>query len=68
MLCAECGGKLEVIDVVRDEDDIYRRRKCKICGKLSYSHEEFVEPDDSFRAAWNKIDSTIRNKGKEEKK
>lgn len=67
MLCETCGGKLEVIEVLRDTDDIYRRRKCRICGRLLYSHEFFVEPDDSFRATWNELDRDKRNKNKEEK-
>lgn len=67
MLCNSCGGRLDVIEVLRDTDDIYRRRKCKKCGRLLYSHEAFVEPDDSFRATWNKLDHNNRNKTKEEK-
>ena len=68
MICVSCGGKLEVVDVLRDTDDVYRRRKCKLCGRLLYSHESFVEPDDSFRATWNTLDRNIRTKNKEENK
>lgn len=68
MLCLSCGGKLEVIEVLRDTDDIYRRRKCKVCGRLLFSHESFVEPDESFRSTWNELDRSNRNKTKEEPK
>lgn len=67
MFCVSCGGRLEVIEVLRDDDDIYRRRKCKNCGKLSFSHEEFIEPDDSFRSVWNECYRNKVNKHKEEK-
>lgn len=53
MICPSCNGKLEVVDVVRDVDDIYRRRKCKSCGQLIYTTESEVKPDTAFRAAWN---------------
>lgn len=32
MLC-ECGGKVGVIDTYGDVGKVYRRRKCKKCGK-----------------------------------
>lgn len=53
MICPVCEGKLEVVDTVRDIDDIYRRRKCKLCGQLIYTTESEVQPDTAFRAAWN---------------
>lgn len=68
MFCISCGGKLEVVDVVRDLDDVYRRRKCKSCGKLVFTFESEVEPTDSFRAAWNECNRNIRNRNKGEKK
>ena len=68
MFCTSCGGRLGVVEVLRDTDDIYRRRKCKKCGRLLYSHEVFIEPDDSFRATWNECDRNARSKNKEENK
>lgn len=63
MICPVCEGKLEVVDVVRDIDDIYRRRKCKSCGQLVYTTESEVKPDTAFRNAWN----ACARKNKEEK-
>lgn len=63
MICPACNGKLEVVDVVRDSDDIYRRRKCKSCGQLIYTTESEVTPDTAFRAAWNACERNSRVKG-----
>ena len=68
MNCPECNSKLEVINVVRDTDDIYRRRRCKVCGKLVYTHESEVIPDAAYRSNWTNLVNNSRNRNKEEKK
>ena len=68
MICTQCGSKLEVVDTVRDDDDVYRRRRCKACGKLVYTLESEVEPNAEYHSNWNNLVYNSRNKNKEEKK
>lgn len=68
MVCPDCGGKLTVVDTVRDEDDVYRRRKCAVCGRLVYTLESEVEADAKYHSNWNNLIYSSRNKTKEEKK
>lgn len=67
MICPSCNGKLGVVDMVRDTQDVYRRRKCKACGRLVYTLESEVEPDSVYRNNWTACDHNIRNKNKEGK-
>lgn len=67
MVCPDCSGKLTVVDMVRDEDDVYRRRKCTVCGRLVFTLESEVTPDASYRNTWNTLQNNSRNKHKEEK-
>ena len=67
MICPACDGKLEVVEVVRNIDYVYRRRRCKACGHLVYTTEAEVNPSANFRAVWNMCDYDARNKNKEEK-
>jgi transcriptional regulator NrdR family protein len=52
MVCPDCSGKLTVVDTVRDEDDVYRRRKCTVCGRLVFTLESEVEPNAAYRSNW----------------
>ena len=67
MVCPVCYSKLEVVDTVRDTDDIYRRRKCKACGKLVYTLESEVEPDAAYRNTWANLVYNSRTHNKEDK-
>lgn len=60
MVCSKCGGKVKVDMVVKNEDknEIYRKRKCKNCGRYFYTMEFESHFDDRFRKAfikWRKI-------------
>ena len=68
MVCSDCDGKLTVVDIVRDEDYVYRRKKCTVCGRLVYTREYEVIPDAMYRSIWNMNLQNKRNKNKEEKK
>ena len=39
MICVECGKKSTVTNTVRDKGKVYRRRRCKGCGKAWYTEE-----------------------------
>ena len=45
MHCKECGGKSIVIDSREIENEIFRKRKCKKCGRKFFTTE--IE-DDGF--------------------
>lgn len=47
MVCMKCGSKTGVIDTIKQDDVIYRRRKCKACGHLQWT-EEIDLLDDSI--------------------
>lgn len=65
MICPECNGKLEVVETVRDEDYVYRRRRCKSCGQIIYTIEKEVIPGTAYRTIW---DTLHKNKYKERNK
>lgn len=52
MLCQKCGVKLRVIDCERNEEEVYRRRRCPSCSRISFTIEFEVEPDEKYRTAW----------------
>ena len=54
MNCPRCGGKVGVIDSVHntDENEIYRKRKCKDCELIFYTAEYEIRHDLSFRSEW----------------
>ena len=39
MLCKYCGGATKVMETSKLVDEVYRRRKCVECGKISYTVE-----------------------------
>ena len=45
MFCKECRGKTIVIDTRSFEDEVYRKRKCLVCGRKFFTAE--IE-DDRF--------------------
>lgn len=56
MNCPKCGGKLMVLDNVKNVDDneIYRRKVCNSCGSVIFTVEYEVESTESFKKTWNK--------------
>lgn len=53
MKCSACGGKVTVTTALPGADnEIYRKRKCTECGRISYSTEFEVEFDDKFQKEW----------------
>lgn len=56
MICPKCGGKLMVLDNVKNVDDneIYRRKVCNSCGNVIFTVEYEVESNEEFKKTWNK--------------
>lgn len=56
MTCPKCGGKLMVLDNVKntDENEIYRRKVCNECGDVLFTVEYEVESNEEFKKTWNK--------------
>lgn len=70
MNCPKCGKETVVWDISKAPDELYRKRKCKVCGHKFCTIEYEVENDENFRKEWVKYNrSCIRNrsqkKGKE---
>lgn len=55
MTCPNCGGKVRVINSANNTDDneVYRRRECTVCGSRFYTTEFLVEHTDEFKQLWN---------------
>lgn len=62
MKCPKCMGKLTVTDTTYVNNDIYRRRKCTVCGNILYTIEFVVEYDDMFKKEWNKNHRSNKSK------
>ena len=53
MICSMCGGQVSVTDSANKPDgEVYRRRKCKGCGRIFYTIEFEVEKTDQLMAEW----------------
>lgn len=67
MICPRCNSaKIGVVDTVQNDDDreIYRRRKCRNCGKVLYTIEFEAPYDDQFSEDWTKYYRTTKNSKK----
>lgn len=66
MVCPKCGGKLGVVDNAYDSEgnEIFRRRKCKGCGNITYTVESEIEYE-YIRNVWNQYQRAIRKKQEE---
>ena len=53
MVCPKCSGKVRVIDNVRVDNDIYRKRRCVDCNRVFFTAEFEVEYDGVFKYEWN---------------
>lgn len=51
MNCPKCGGEVKVLDNINNTEDneIYRKRKCKKCGNVFYTVEFEADEDESLR-------------------
>lgn len=59
MICPECEGKTKVIDSRVVEENVFRKRECKECGKIIYTEETEIE-DDVVRAYLSAIKREYR--------
>ena len=53
--CPKCGEKTKVMDIVHGPDKTYRRRRCRVCGRIFYTLEtpiEMTEKDHFWWHAW----------------
>lgn len=54
MNCPLCNGNTRVTDCILMEEENYRKRKCKDCGKIFFTLEfEAIENED-FKKTWRK--------------
>lgn len=50
MRCLKCGGSYSTMDTKNSEkNEIFRRKRCKLCGNLVYTKEVIVDYDDIKR-------------------
>lgn len=65
MKCPKCGGKFSPVKntTVTEENEVYRRRRCKSCGHTFYTIEFKVEENELFMNDWYKA---LENERKEE--
>ena len=56
MKCPKCNGEAGVVDSSFNPEDneYYRRRKCKSCGHSYYTIEFEVSFDESFKETYTK--------------
>lgn len=69
MKCPNCGNGVMVWDTARSEEEIYRKRKCKVCGHKFCTIEYEVDYDAKFKKEWaknNRAWSRTQNKTKKE--
>ena len=53
MRCHKCKGESRVIDSVHTSDnENYRKRKCLECGRIFYTCEYMVYPNEEFMEEW----------------
>ena len=65
MKCPVCNGNTELKDIVHAPDnEDYRRRKCKDCGRIFHTIEYEVTYDEQFADLWNKNHRIKNKKGK----
>lgn len=53
MQCPKCGHTTQVTHLTtNDENEEYRRRRCRWCGHIFYTIEFEVEVNDAFKEEW----------------
>jgi transcriptional regulator NrdR family protein len=61
MNCPKCSGAVMVRDTTyTEENEIYRRKKCRECGHVFYTMEFEVEDNPAFRAEWSRLIKTAK--------
>lgn len=57
MTCPDCNSRLYITDNVLDTDnnELYRKRVCKQCGKELYTIEFQIDIDENLRNNWKKF-------------
>ena len=71
MTCPKCNGKVTVTNTVQvGTEEIYRCRKCLVCGEVFYTAEFIVEFDENFEQNWNRYcnQTKYRHKKQQEKR
>lgn len=65
MTCNKCGGKSKIVDTVnvKDDNETYRKHKCVECGRVFYTTEIEIVPDDLYIDNW--YDNYRKKKEKE---
>lgn len=50
MKCSNCGGKVTVVDTVKNSDtnEIYRHRVCTVCDNTFYTIESEIKTTPEF--------------------
>lgn len=61
MKCPKCGNHLTVIETRAESDAVYRKRKCKICGKTAFT-SECEDSKELFCQARQKYKAEIQRK------
>ena len=65
MTCPECGSESAVWDIAKAREELYRKRKCKVCGLKFCTIEYEVEYDENFRKEWVKYNrACIRSRNR----
>lgn len=55
MKCPICEGKIATVDVLNvDENEIYRKKKCELCGHVFFTAEFEVAENKVFKKEWQK--------------
>ena len=65
MNCPKCGEVSKVWDIAKAPDELYRKRKCGVCGHKFCTIEYEVEYDENFRKEWVKYNrACIRSRNR----
>lgn len=53
MHCIDCDGPTHVYDSTKYQGLVYRKRKCKVCGRKFCTFEDVISSDDkNFKEAF----------------
>ena len=65
MVCPKCGGKTKVNKTIqiKDDNEVYRNRKCLACGHSFYTTEFEVDFEGIYKEIWdNKLKEWYMNR------
>jgi hypothetical protein len=61
MKCPKCFGPVRVCDTTyTEENEIYRRKRCRNCGSIVYTLEFEVENNSALQEDWNRLLKTAK--------